>query len=52
MREAGAYVGLVSALAILYGGFARCARKGSPAQDAPAEIETDQRSSEAGPDPS
>ena len=36
----GAYLGLVSALAILYGGFASMRQEGIAPQDAPAEIET------------
>jgi hypothetical protein len=45
----GAYVGLVSALAILYGGFASMRQEGIAPQDAPAEIETIRPSERADP---
>jgi cytochrome bd-type quinol oxidase subunit 2 len=37
--KVGAYLGLVSSLALLYGGFASMRREGISSRDAPAEIE-------------
>jgi hypothetical protein len=39
-REAGSYLGLVSAIGVFYGGYASMRQEGIAARDAPAEIST------------